>query len=372
MKHTNIKLKMETKINNRLLKVLFGLFLIWVGVQPATAQKRYQHQHQHRHGQSDSRINIMCSFSDYASIAEYIARDMAEVQYIAQGEQDPHFVPPKPSYAMLLSKADIWITTGMDLELWSTTLLDKARNKSIMDGELGFVSVSDGVKILQKVEKADRTEGDVHLMGNPHINTSPLNWKVIAKNITTGLMKVDPSNADFYLDNLTDFEDAVDRALFGDALVDLFGGETLCQLLENQTLFDFLERDYQGEKLLDQLGGWLKEALPFRGAKVIAYHKNWVYFASVFGLEIMGYIEPKPGIPPSAKHVQYMINLIREQDIKLMLVATYFEKKSPQMIEEKTGIKALYLPLFVSPNEGIGDNFTLIDYWIRQINTHIK
>ena len=338
-------------------------------------QNRHQHQHQHRyqHGISNSAsLNIVCSFSDYASIAERIAGNHARVQYIAHGEQDPHFVPPKPSYAMMLRDADLWITTGMDLEIWSTTCLDKARNKQIMDGEIGFVSVSDGVNVLQKVEKADRTEGDVHLMGNPHINTGPLNWKVIATNITTGLIKVDPDNASDYQSNLKTFNDQVDRAVFGDELVDIFGGEMLARLLENNTLFTFLEKDYQGEKLSEKLGGWLKQMERLRGKKIVAYHKNWIYFIETFGLEIVGYIEPKPGIPPSAKHVQKMIQIIKGQNIKLMLVASYFEKNSARMIEEKTGIKAVFLPLFVGGVPEVNDNFQLVDYWIDQIETNIQ
>jgi len=316
-------------------------------------------------------IRVVCSFSDYASIVKEIAGDKADVMQISQGESDPHFIPPKPSYAMLLNKADMWITTGMDLEQWSATLLDKARNKKIMDGAIGFVSASDGVVILDKLTKGDRSEGDVHLMGNPHINTSPANWKTIAKNITIGLVKVDPSNALYYESNRDAFIDRVDRALFGDALVNMFGGETLSLLLQNHTLFTFLEKDYQGKKLIDLLGGWLKDALPLRGKKVIAYHKNWAYFADVFGIEIVGFIEPKPGIPPSAKHVQYMVNLIKEQGINAMLVASYFEKKSPQMIADKTGIEAVYLPLFVNNEMGIDNNFELMDYWIETVKTNL-
>jgi len=142
------------------LRDVFLIILIG-GVFPLAAQQ-HQHRHQHRYRGGNAgggELNIVCSFSDYASIAEYIAGPDATVQFIAHGEQDPHFVAPKPSYAMMMNKADMWITTGMDLEIWSTTLLDKARNKQIMDGAVGFVSVSDGVNILQKVEKADRTEG---------------------------------------------------------------------------------------------------------------------------------------------------------------------------------------------------------------------
>jgi ABC-type Zn uptake system ZnuABC Zn-binding protein ZnuA len=124
--------------------------------------------------------------------------------------------------------------------------------------------------------------------------------------------------------------------------------------------------------LHDKLGGWLLEAEPFRGKRVIAYHKNWAYFAETFGLEIAGYIETKPGIPPSAKHVEQIIQTIRDQDIKLMLVASYFEKNSPRMIEDKTGIKALHLPLYVEGMPGVKDNFMLMDYWIEQINMHIQ
>jgi len=338
-----------------------------------SGQNRHQHKHQYRHGASnDQLLTVVCSFSDYASIAERIAGNHASVQYIAHGEQDPHFVPPKPSYAMMLREADLWITTGMDLESWSTTLLDKARNKQIMDGAIGFVSVSDGVNVLQKVEKADRTEGDVHLMGNPHINTGPLNWKVMATNIATGLMKVDPTNASDYQTNLDAFNDQVDRTLFGDELVDMFGGEMLSRLQENKALFTFLDKEYQGEKLTGKLGGWLKQTESWRGKKIVAYHKNWVYFIEAFGLEIVGYIEPKPGIPPSAKHVQKMIGVIKDQDIKLMLVASYFEKNSARMIEEKTGVKAVFLPLFVGGISEVTDNFQLVDYWIDQIDSNIQ
>lgn len=352
---------------------VLAVILLVMQVTDVSAQRN---RNRHRGGRgkagSDKALNIVTSFSDYATIAEFITKDKADIQYIAKGEDDPHFVSPKPSYAMMLRKADMWITTGMDLEIWSSTLLDKARNRKIMDGEAGFVSASDGIRVLQKVEKADRTEGDIHLMGNPHFNAGPLTWKTIAKNITIGLQKVDPENGDFYKANRDAFIDKVDRAMFGDDLVDMFGGETLQKLLENGTLYTFLERDYEGGKLIDKLGGWQKKALPFRGKKIMAYHKNWAYFVDTFGLEILGYIEPKPGIPPSAKHVQKMIKLIEDQNIELMLVASYFEKKSAQMIEQKTGIKALFMPLFVGGAEGINDNFELTDYWIDQILANIQ
>jgi len=374
MMHTKFR-KIQI-MNIKLLKINFLIMLALIaGSVQLTAQNRHQHRHQHQYGSSTGtgeKLVVVCSFSDYATIAGRIAGKHATVSYIAHGEQDPHFVPPKPSYAMMLKEADLWITTGMDLEGWSTTLLDKARNKSIMDGAIGFVSVSDGVNVLQKLEKADRTEGDVHLMGNPHINTGPLNWKVIASNIATGLMKVDPSHISDYQSNLDAFISEVDRRMFGDELVDIFGGDMLSRLLQNKTLYTFLEKEYQGEKLEDKLGGWLKEMEPLRGKKIVAYHKNWIYFIETFGLDIVGYIEPKPGIPPSAKHVQEMIQVIKDQKIELMLVASYFEKNSARMIEEKTGVKAVFLPLFVGGIDSVEDNFQLVDYWIAEIKANIQ
>ncbi|HQH23219.1 MAG TPA: metal ABC transporter substrate-binding protein [Bacteroidales bacterium] len=344
--------------------------LLFQGIHfSVTAQQRAQVRY--RGGGSDRPLNIICSFSDFATITEYIAGNRAQVSYIASGERDPHFVPPKPSYAVMLSRADMWIATGMDLEMWSATLLDKAHNPRIMDGEPGFVAAAQGVNVVEKVEFASRSEGDIHLMGNPHITTGPLNWKVIAQNITIGLIKVDPANAALYQKNRDAFIDRVDRALFGNRLVDLFGGPTLSKMLENQTLFTFLERPYEGGKLSDQLGGWLKKAMPFRGMRIVTYHKNWSYFTNTFGLEVIGYIEPKPGIPPSAKHVQTMIDMIKTQNIKVMMIATYFEKKTAQMIEAKTGIRAVYLPLHVNAVPGVDDNFKLIDYLIDQINASI-
>lgn len=354
----------------KLRQIMVPLFISTLLFTSVMAQHG-RHRHQHS-GARHKKLNIVCSFSDYAAIAKTIVGENGDVTYIASGEQDPHFVPPKPSFAMKLRNADMWVTTGLDLEGWAPILLDKARNKNIMDGEIGFVAVADGIELLEKVDVADRTEGDIHLMGNPHFTTGPLKWKQIARNITIGLQKIDPDNAEYYIANRDEFINEVDSALFGDALVEMFGGETLGKLLENKTLFTFLDKEYGDGKLIDQLGGWLKKALPFRNKKVVAYHKNWSYFADTFGLEIIGYIEPKPGIPPSAKHVQHMIKMIKDQKIGIMLVASYFEKKSPHMIESKTGIKALFLPLFVHGIPEVTDNFKLVDYWIDQINEHIK
>lgn len=331
--------------------LLFCLFIVCLAI-PVLAKPLY----------------VVTSFSDYAAIVKQIGGDLVEVEYLSHGDQDPHFVPPKPSLVLKLRKADLLVTTGLDLEMWMTTLQDKARNKNIMDGAKGYVTVYTGLELLQKPGTAlSRTEGDIHIYGNPHIHTSPFNWKVISENILIGLQKVDPQNAAVYEANQQDFIKRVDVSMFGEPLVELIGGEQLEQLLKAGTLFEFLDKDYEGEKLINKLGGWLAKAMPLRGKEVIAYHKNWAYFARDFGIRVAGYIEVKPGIPPTPKHVEQTINLIKNRGIDVLMVANYFEKRKPETISQKTGIRAVFLPLSVNGAERTEDNFKLVDHWIDEL-----
>jgi zinc/manganese transport system substrate-binding protein len=317
-----------------------------------------------------SKLPVVTTLPSYAYVAESIGGDLVTVQHIVAGNQDPHFVQPKPSYALMLQSADLFITTGLDLELWVPTLLDKARNKSIFEGAVGFVSAATDVPLLD-IPRAnpDRSLGDVHIYGNPHIHTSPLNVKIIAENILVGLQNVQPENAEVFDSNYRDFVERIDRAMFGDELVDMFGGDVLSRMLTSGTLIGFLEsKEYVGQKLVHKLGGWLKKALPFRGRKIIAYHKNWIYFARDFGLETVDYIEPKPGIPPTAKHVKDVMEKIGQQNIQVMIVANYFERNSPNMIAGRTGITAVYVPIDVGNDPGVNTYFDLIDHWIGKLN----
>ena len=319
--------------------------------------------------QAWAQVNVVTTFSDLASIAKEIGGEKVSVEYLSQGDQDPHFVAPKPSLALKMKKADLFILTGMDLEVWASTLLDKARNRKIMDGAVGYVTVYEGLDILEKpTGSISRADGDVHISGNPHFHTSPANWPVIADNILIGLKKVDPDNAGYYDGRYDQFVDKVDRRLFGDELVDLLSGDRLRELMIAGRLFDFLDKDYQGAKLIDRAGGWLKKAEALHGAEVVAYHKNWAYFSRDFGMKVVGFIEPKPGIPPTPKHVENTVKLIKDRGVDVMLVASYFEKRKPSTIAQKTDIQALFLPLSVNAIPEVTDNFTLVDYWIDEIN----
>lgn len=314
------------------------------------------------------KIQVVTTLTVYADIARTIGGDKVEVRAIVAGDQDAHYVKPKPSYAVWLSKADLFVETGLDLELWAPTLIDKSRNPKIRSGQPGYVAVADGVKMLEVPSAMDRSQGDVHIYGNPHIHTSPINAKIIAENIAIGLSKVSPENADYFRENLQKFKQEIDRRLFGEKLVQILGGETLTQLALSGQLIPFLQsQSFQGKQLIEYLGGWMKEMLPLRGKKLVAYHKNWVYFEKLFGLEIMGYVEPKPGIPPSPRHVENLLQLMRKYQIKVILAANYFDERKVREIAEKIGGKAVIVPLSVNGVPEVQNYFQLIDYWIQHL-----
>jgi ABC-type Zn uptake system ZnuABC Zn-binding protein ZnuA len=210
-----------------------------------------------------------------------------------------------------------------------------------------------------------RSEGGVHIYGNPHVNCSPINMKIAARNIAVGLVKNDPAGKDLYNANLAELLDQMDRSLFGDQLVEFIGGETLCKLAEKGTLIPFLEeRNFRGKLLIDYLGGWLGDMMALRGTPIVTYHKNWVYFVRLYGLEEAGTVEPKPGIPPSPQHVTDLVAHMREREIKVLLAANYFDEQKIRTVAGKVGAEPVIVPLYVGGAEGVGDYFELVDYWI--------
>ncbi|MFO7767793.1 MAG: metal ABC transporter substrate-binding protein [bacterium] len=314
-------------------------------------------------------IQVVSTIPDFAAVARQIGGDLVEARAIALGNQDPHFVLPKPSFALMLRRADLFITTGLDLEMWAPTLIDKARNRSIVEGSDGYIAVSAGVDLMDvPTQGVDRSSGEIHVYGNPHFHTSPVEIKQVAWNITLGLQRVDPANEDAYQEGLEDFRTRIDEAFYGPELAAAADPEELDARVRDRTLIDYLEQtEVEGRPLIDRLGGWLKEAMPMRGHRIIAYHKNWNYFARDFGLQVVEYVEPKPGIPPSARHVKHIIDEIERLGIPLMLVANYFEKDTPMKIQERTGVSAVMLPLSVTGEEGVETLFDLYDLWVDRV-----
>jgi zinc/manganese transport system substrate-binding protein len=278
-------------------------------------------------------IKVVTTTSDLKSITELIGGDKVSVSSIATGYQNPHFVDPKPSYIIGLSKADMFVTVGLDLEIgWSPQLLTSSRNTKIQKGAEGYVDASVGVGLLQVPTSANRAEGDIHIYGNPHYWLDPLNGKVIARNIANGLERVDPSNKSIYEANL--------RAFF--------------------------------KKLDDKMKDWQAKMAPFKGSKIIAYHNEWVYFETRFGLNVVDFMEPKPGIPPSPSQLVKVIKEIKADNIKVIISSPYFTTSSSDVVSKQTGAKELTLATSVGAFDSIKNYFDLFDYDIEKLTAILK
>jgi zinc/manganese transport system substrate-binding protein len=316
----------------------------------------------------DQKLNVVVINTAYQSIAEYIGADKVRVTHIVEGNQNPHIVRPRPSLAVVLRKADLYVTTGMDLEMWSPALVDMSGNPRIRSGQIGYVAASAGLKVVETPMTISRAEGDVHIYGNPHIHTSPLNGKTIAENICVGLKRIAPQHAALFEHNLKHFIDEVDVRTFGPDLVKLLGGKALTDLAQNGRLIPFLEKkQYKGKPLIALLGGWMKEALPLRGRKIVAYHKTISYFSQLFGFEIVDHLEPKPGIPPSPGHIASVMDKMRKQNIRVMWAENYFDVGTVQKVAAKVHAIAVIVALMPGGQPEIKGFFDQFDIWIREL-----
>lgn len=271
------------------------------------------------------KVKIVTTTEDLASIARSVGGDKVEVFAMGKGFQNPHFIPPRPSFILKLKEADLLVAVGMDLEPWLQPLVQNSRNSRIFLNATGYVDCSVGVPLLQvPVNRVNRTMGDIHAQGNPHYWLDPVNAKFISANIVNGLKRVDPAGAAYY--------------------------------------------DQQRQAFLKQLAGkitgWVGAAKPLNGVKVIAYHNSWPYFEKRFGLDIVTFIEPKPGIPPSPKHLQSVIQTAKKHGVKVIIMEPYFPRSGPDMVAKATGAKVIVLPPSVGGSKAAADYFSLFDQLI--------
>ena len=208
-------------------------------------------------------VRVVTTLPIYAELVREIGGSEVEVTSIANPNEDAHFVRPKPSFARDLRQAEAFVTTGLDLELWVPVLLDRAGNRDVLEGGRGYITAYTGIDLLDIPVSSDRSGGDVHIFGNPHLTTDPLRTVQVARNITAGLKRVAPDRAAHFDAGLATFTDRVHRRLFGARLVELLGAQTLEQLALNSTLYDFLgTQEFDGKPLIEEFG-WLAR---YRGA----------------------------------------------------------------------------------------------------------
>jgi zinc/manganese transport system substrate-binding protein len=278
-------------------------------------------------------IHVVTTTQDTRSIAEIIGGDKVEVFAIATGYQNPHFVDPKPSYIIKLSKAELYVTLGLDLEnSWSVPLLTSSRNMKIQKGSDGYVDASIGVTLMQVPSSINRGEGDIHIYGNPHYWLDPLNGKVIARNICNGLEKISPENKAFFEANLKTFNDNIDL----------------------------------------KLKSWLASMAHLKGTKVVAYHNEWCYFENRFGLQIVDFLEPKAGIPPTPSQLVKIIKEVKENSIRVIITSPYFTTSSSDVVSKQTGAKTLVLATSAGAFDSVKNYFDLFDYDIKMLVDALK
>lgn len=314
-------------------------------------------------------VRVVATVPNLGSIAGAVAGDRIDLTVIASGAQDAHFVDPKPSFIVRLRKADLLLVNGLDLEIgWVPPLTQGARTGRLMPGGAGYIDCSAGIRVVEIPLSLSRIEGDVHPYGNPHYLTDPLNAEIAASTIAEALKRADPAGAAAYEEGRRAFVQRLHGALFGEDLVDLAGGAKLSREAFAGTLDAFLDgTSIGGAPLRAHLGGWLGRMQAVKGRTVVTYHKDYSYFAERFGIRVVDYVEPKPGIPPSAKHLEELVARLKRGDASVILTRPYVEHRSTDYLAERTGVKVITLPIEVGGAPEATDYFRLFDHATGQI-----
>jgi len=295
-----------------LLRFLFVMTIGLVAASPAFAD-----------------LKVATSLADLASVARFVGGKHVEATSLCKGFEDPHFVPAKPSLMKTIQKADVFISVGLELDGgWLPLVLPGSRNPKIQPGAPGFVDASDGVTVLEKpTGTVNRAEGDIHPLGNPHYYCDPKALEVVADHLADVFSKLDPANAADYAANAKAFD----------------------------------------ERMETSLAGWLKQMEPFKGAPIVTYHKNFIYFLTRFGLSEFDHVEPKPGIPPSPRHIAELAEAMKKANCKVVVYQPYYDADASKKVASNAGATALELPTEVGGLPGTDDVFAKFDFAIKSL-----
>lgn len=276
------------------------------------------------------KLKVVTSLADLASLAESVGGDRVEATSLAKGYQDPHFVEPKPSFILKLHEADLLVVAGLDLEIgYLPPLLDQARNEAIRPNGRGYLDASVGCDVLDKpAVQVTRAMGDVHPYGNPHYWLDPGNGRVIARALAARLSLLDPEGKATFEKNLAAFE----------------------------------------ARLTEAEARWAKAIAAWAGTKIVTYHSSWPNFAKYFKLDVVGFLEPKPGIPPSPQHKLELINLMLGKKVPVIVMEVYFDRKDPDFIAAKTGAKVVVLSPSVGGDPAAKDYVALFDLAVATLS----
>src|SRR3954447_7713575 len=284
-------------------------------------------------GVSEAKLNVVTTLPDLGALAREIGGDKVDVTTLAKPTEDPHFVDARPSFVVQLRSADVLIDGGAELEIgWLPPLLQNARNPKLDVGQPGRVQASQGVRLMNVPTDVTRAAGDVHALGNPHFTIDPIIAKTVAQHIAQAFSAVDAANAATYDANYKKFESTINA----------------------------------------KLQQWGAAMLPFKGQHVVAYHDSWPYFAHRFGVEIDIFLEPKPGIPPSPSHLADVINQVKAQHIKAIIVEPFHDRKIAEKVASASGAKVVDFAQYPCGLPGTDTYVQLMDKLIANLSAALK
>ena len=337
-----------------ILTAMAGLLAAVVGAVPLVSGQR-----------ASAPLKVAATVPELGSLGREVGGEQVEVTVFGKGTEDPHFVEAKPSFIKILSHANVYAQIGLDLEVgWAPVLLQNAGNPNVLPGANGYLDASTVITPLDVATgSVDRSRGDVHAAGNPHYLTDPLNGLRVAGLMRDKLVELRPEQSAFFEQRYRTFRHRLGVAMVGEALATKYDFEKLALLYEYGKLADFLKQ--QGDD--GKLGGWLGMMLPYYGTKVVADHNAWPYFARRFGIEIVGFMEPRPGIPPTTKHLSDLVNTMRAERVKLVIGVPYYDPRHAQFLSQNTGATVVGMAHQVGARPGTDDYISMIDYNVRAL-----
>lgn len=317
--------------------------------------------------QAAEKLRVCATVPELGSLVREVGGDRVEVTVFAKGTEDAHFVDAKPSFITVLSKADVLVAIGMELEIgWLPVLQQNARNAAVLSGAAGFIDASKAITPIEVPSGIiDRAMGDVHPAGNPHYLLDPLNGLRVAALLRDRMAALRPDDQKAFAAGYDQFASKLGAALFGEKLLQKYPLDKVMILESHHKLAEFLAQ----QKQQALLGGWLQAVQKRQGTKVVVDHNMWPYFADRFGLVIVGSLEPKPGVQPTTRHLKALVDSMKAQHVGLILTASYYDPRHARFVAENAGAKALAMAHQVGSRPGTNDYLSMINYDIQQLGS---
>jgi ABC-type Zn uptake system ZnuABC Zn-binding protein ZnuA len=309
-------------------------------------------------------LKVVCSVPELGALAREIGGDDVAVTVCVKPREDPHALEARPSLVRDLASADAWVQMGLDLEVgWAPKLLDKARNPKLAAGKHGFIDGASVIVAHRHAGPVDRSMGDVHPAGNPHYLVDPVNGLKVAELLANRFGELRPESAESFTSRLASFREALSTAMVGPELAAKYPADKLAVLAAAGTLQEFLTQSQETAPL----GGWSGAMQAYHGRELAADHDAWVYFTDRFGLTVTIFLEPKPGMSPTTRHLTQVVNAMKERNIQVLITSPYFAARHHQFVARAADATLAPLANQVDSRSGTSTYIQMVDYNVRTL-----